>query len=263
MRAAHEKILEFAPHTYLLAGALPMGVGEGYFANNRFFVSGQQRRMLIDAGAPDQVAETLALVAELTDLDRLDYLFLSHLDPDHTGAVAELLRRAPRLRLVGGMGNLAKGTQLLGLPADRFAVVWPGERIELGGRSLEVVAPLLEDGGTLWLADPASATLFPADAFGAALATPVPQLHRFDDPAFGQGFSLWHAINFSHLHLLDGARFAAGVDSLAGRGLRHLASVHGPLLSGSLDPVFGLLRGLPGAPPLGAVDLPPHWRLPE
>jgi flavorubredoxin len=252
---------EFAPGIFLLPGSLPATVGEGALTINRFLVRGHSRRMLVDTGAPAQAEETLALVSEVIGLDELDYIFLSHLDLDHSGAVKLLLAKAPRVRLIGGMGNLAGGTLFHGLPAERMAVLWPGESIDLGGRRLSVEEPLLQDIGTLWLHDGETATLFPVDAFGALLQSPQAGALPGTE-AYAQGFALWHAFNFPSLPMFDRARFAEAVKVLRQRALRFIAPVHGPLLSGdSLEAALELLARQLDAPPLEAVPLPPALRL--
>jgi flavorubredoxin len=252
---------QFAPGSYFLPGSLPVTLGEGEMVINRFLVTGSKKRMLIDAGAPAQAADTLRLIGEVMDPAELDYIFLSHLDVDHLGAVEQLLVKAPRARLVGGMGNLAKGTLFHAMPADRMAVVWPGESIDLGDRRLRAETALIEDGGTMWLYEEDTGTLFPSDGFGVMAFSNADVGALPGSEAYARGFGFWHAM-FPTLPMVDRARFARAVEELQGRGLRHIAPVHGPLLSGGAAALgLKLFAKLPEAPPLEPVPLPPALRL--
>jgi flavorubredoxin len=160
------------------------------------------------------------------------------------------------------MGNLAAGTLFHGLPAERMAVLWPGESIDLGGRRLRVEEPLLQEGGALWLHDENSATLFSIDAFGSLPSGPAPLLAAPGTEAYDQGFMMWHCISFPALPMFDRARFAEAVRALGRRGLAAIAPIHGPLVRGAdIDKVLELFSRLPEAPPLGTAPLPPAFRL--
>jgi flavorubredoxin len=237
-------------------------VGDGAVIINRYMVMGRSRRILIETGTEAQAEETLELVSQVVALEDLDYIFVSHLDPDHGGGLKKLLAHAPRARLLGGMGNLAGGTLFFGLPAERMAVLWAGESIDLGGRRLRVEEPLLQDHATLWLHDEATATLFSIDAFGAMINGPATLDAAPGTEAYDQGFGLWHGFTFPALPLFDRARFSEGLKALRRRGLGAIAPVHGPLVRGaSIDKALDLLARLPEAPPLEPVPLPPQWRL--
>jgi glyoxylase-like metal-dependent hydrolase (beta-lactamase superfamily II) len=70
--------------------------GLGVLPVNAFFLRSQQP-LLVDTGLPHSRDSFLAAVAELVDLDDLRWIWLSHPDRDHTGALYELLDRLSEL----------------------------------------------------------------------------------------------------------------------------------------------------------------------
>jgi flavorubredoxin len=116
------------------------------------------------AGAPGE------LEAQLRQLGigsgGIDYLVLNHLEPDHTGWLAEFRALYPKAEIV----STAKGLELVksfykidsGLRA-----VKTGDELDLGGRKLVFVeAPNVHWPETMVSFEPASGVLFSCDAFG-------------------------------------------------------------------------------------------------
>lgn len=229
--------------------------------NNAFLVRGDRKSMLIDAGAPSDSGALMDQLASLLGPDELDYVFLSHMDMDHIGAVPELLRRYPRMRVVGQMGNLSRGP-LHGIPSERFAVVFGGQTIELGNRALTVQDGFLADGPTQWLLDSRTLTCFTSDAFGVIqFGPPVHFAEELPAEPFTLGFQIWQLIQFTHLPLMDVTRYRAAVEDLRQRGVRQIASVHGPVIREDVARAFELAASLhdvrlPPPPPI-----PDTWKL--
>jgi hypothetical protein len=73
---------------------------------------------------------------QVADYEEITVIVLNHLEPDHTGALPELMRRAPQARLYI---SVKAQTMLKGLLKSEdlsYAPVDTGDTVDLGGRTL-------------------------------------------------------------------------------------------------------------------------------
>lgn len=250
-------IHNFADATYTFTEAHDMGNG-AILPINHFAILGSKKKILIDTGTPYSAEETLEDLSAIMNPQELDYIFLTHMDLDHTGGVQKLLKAAPKARFIGNMTAMGKGTSMYNIPPERFAVVFPGQEIDLGNHILKVEPSFIEDGHTSWLLDTTTGTYFSSDAFGslqfgqaATYAESVP------NEAYAAGFVAWQSMNFNTLHMLDQKKFRDAVGRMRRLEVQQVASVHGPIIQEDLMHVFYLMEGMPTA------ELPPPPPLPE
>jgi flavorubredoxin len=62
---------------------------------NSYLIVGTEKTALIDYVNEKNALEHFDKISKLTGLSKLDYLIINHLEPDHTGALPELLKKAP------------------------------------------------------------------------------------------------------------------------------------------------------------------------
>jgi anaerobic nitric oxide reductase flavorubredoxin len=137
---------------------------------NSFLVKGE-KIALIDlvrdwGGAPAALESGLSLAG--VRLADLDYLVLNHLEPDHTGWLADFRRINPKARILA----TAKGVELVKnfyKVEDGVEAVKTGDVLDLGaGLVLSFVeAPNVHWPETMVTFEPSSGTLFSCDAFGS------------------------------------------------------------------------------------------------
>jgi flavorubredoxin/flavin reductase (DIM6/NTAB) family NADH-FMN oxidoreductase RutF len=101
------------------------------------------------------------------DLQSVDYLIISHTEPDHSGLVKDVLQLAPHLTVVGSKVALQFLDDFVHQPFERL-IVKNGDTIDLSkGHCLEFVnAPNLHWPDTIFTYDRGSQILFTCDAFG-------------------------------------------------------------------------------------------------
>ena len=109
----------------------------------------------------------LDILRQQIDPQRIDYLIISHTEPDHSGLVKDVLQIAPHLTVVGSKVALQFLDDFVHQPFDRL-IVKNGDTIDLGkGHCLEFVsAPNLHWPDTIFTYDRGSQILFTCDAFG-------------------------------------------------------------------------------------------------
>jgi flavorubredoxin/flavin reductase (DIM6/NTAB) family NADH-FMN oxidoreductase RutF len=109
----------------------------------------------------------LATLTRHVDPTTIDYIIISHTEPDHSGLVKDVLEIAPQAVVVGAKVAIKFLQDLVHQPFE-YLEVKSGDRLDLGqGHDLEFVsAPNLHWPDTIFTYDPATTTLFTCDAFG-------------------------------------------------------------------------------------------------
>ncbi|MGB7412697.1 MAG: diflavin flavoprotein [Thermosynechococcaceae cyanobacterium] len=110
----------------------------------------------------------LKLLKQEIDPADIDYLVISHTEPDHSGLVPDILALAPNVTVVGAKIALKFLEDLVNQPFPQ-QIVKSGEQLDLGnGHVLEFIsAPNLHWPDTIFTYDHASGILYTCDAFGA------------------------------------------------------------------------------------------------
>lgn len=105
----------------------------------------------------------------------VDYLIVSHTEPDHSGLVEDIVEEFPDVVVVGCKVCIAFLENLVHRPFKR-QVVKGGDVLDLGkGHELEfVLAPNLHWPDTMFSFDRGSGVLFTCDAFGSHYCSPDP-----------------------------------------------------------------------------------------
>ncbi|MBU6230386.1 MAG: diflavin flavoprotein [Cyanobacteria bacterium REEB459] len=164
-------------------------------------------------------------LAELVDLSSLDYLIVSHTEPDHSGLIKELLNLAPNITLVGAKVAIQFLETMLHQPF-RSITVKSGDRLELGqGHSLEfIAAPNLHWPDTILTYDTKTRILYTCDVFG---------MHYCDDYIYDEEPDLLRE-DFKYYYdclMAPNARSVlAALKRIAALDIHTIATGHGPLL---------------------------------
>jgi len=144
---------------------------------NSFLVRGE-KTALIDTSHEKFRQLYLDTLTQAIDPQEIDYLIISHTEPDHSGLVKDVLALAPHITVVGSKVALQFLEDLVHQPFER-RIVKHGDRLDLGhGHNLEFIsAPNLHWPDTMFTYDPQTQILFTCDAFG---------LHYCSDPTFDE-----------------------------------------------------------------------------
>ncbi|MGQ9729765.1 MAG: FprA family A-type flavoprotein [Candidatus Zipacnadales bacterium] len=150
----------------LFDSLIPLPDGTSY---NAYLVEGNSKQALIDTvdqSVPD------ALLEQLRDVPRLDYIISHHAEQDHSGAIPQVLERYPEAQVVCTEKAQPLLGDLLGVPRERCMAVGDGDTIDLGGKTLHFLhTPWVHWPETMvtWLAE--ERILFSCDFFGSHLAS--------------------------------------------------------------------------------------------
>jgi glyoxylase-like metal-dependent hydrolase (beta-lactamase superfamily II) len=208
----------------VLPAALPVP-GLGWLPANAFLLKARQP-VLVDTGLLPLQADLIDALATEIDLADLRWIWLTHADPDHTGALARLMELAPQATLACSFLCLGK-LQLGGFAPGRVQVMAPGDRLDLGDRELAaLVPPWFDAPETLSCYDARSGALFCADAFAALGSGPETAIEASSAGALAEGLRTWTAIDVPWLAQVGPERFARMLASIDALGPRWLLSSH-------------------------------------
>jgi flavorubredoxin len=196
---------------------------------NAYLVRGASGVAVIDtvkAGFADDFFARLETVARY---DEISAIVLNHLEPDHTGALPELMRRAPQAIVYMSTKAPLMLKALLkpagGMPAERLRAVGSGDSIELGGRTLRFLhTPYLHwpDTQCSFLDD--AGILFSGDIFGCHFC----DTRLFNDKVGDFRFSFEYY--FAHLMRPFRRHLHAALAQIEALPLTLIAPAHGPVL---------------------------------
>jgi glyoxylase-like metal-dependent hydrolase (beta-lactamase superfamily II) len=128
-----------APDIDVLTSSFPIP-GFGLVPINAFVLHGPEP-LLVDTGAVVERDEFMTALRSVIDPADLKWIWLTHTDFDHIGALPRLLADNAELRVITtflGVGIMSLSAPL---PMDRVHLLNPGQKITLGDRTLTAVKP--------------------------------------------------------------------------------------------------------------------------
>jgi len=133
---------------------------------NSFIIRGE-KTALVDTSHEKFRQQYMETLTGEIDPKEIDYLIISHTEPDHSGLVKDVLALAPQAIVVGAKVAIQFLENLVHQPFERL-VVKNGDKLDLGnGHIIEFVsAPNLHWPDTIFSYDSKTQVLFTCDAFG-------------------------------------------------------------------------------------------------
>ena len=133
---------------------------------NSFIIRGE-KTALVDTSHEKFRQQYMDTLTGEIDPKQIDYLIISHTEPDHSGLVKDVLALAPQAIVVGAKVAIQFLENLIHQPFERL-IVKNGDKLDLGnGHIIEFVsAPNLHWPDTIFSYDSKTQVLFTCDAFG-------------------------------------------------------------------------------------------------
>lgn len=194
---------------------------------NAYAVRGTDGVAIIDTVKAELADDFFARLEQVATLDEIRIIVLNHLEPDHTGALPELLRRAPQARLIISKRAPAMLKALLKPTEDQldYELVDTGDEISLGDRRLRFLnTPYLHwpDTQCTYLVE--QQVLFSGDVFGCHYCDPRLFNDRVGDFRFSFDYYYAHIMRPFKAHVRDALKL---IEPLK---LKLIAPAHGPVL---------------------------------
>ena len=243
-----------APDIDVLTTNFPIP-GLGQLAINAFVLHGDVP-VLVDTGPVVERESFMTVLKSVIDPADLRWIWLSHTDGDHIGALGQLLADYPDIKVVTtflGVGIMSVSDPL---PMDRVHLVNPGQSITLGSRTLTAFRPpTFDNPSTTGFFDADSGVLFPADCFGALLPDVPQNAAELSKSGLREGQVSWATIDSPWMHTIHRGTLAHELDALARLEPSLILSSHLPAAPGSMiDQFLGSLAAVPDARPFVGPD---------
>lgn len=134
---------------------------------NSYVLKGSEKTVLFETSKAKCFDEYLAKVTEITPIEKVDYIVVSHTEPDHTGSIERILEINPKIKLVGTNSAINFLKEIVNRDFVGISVK-DGDELSLGDKTLKfIMAPNLHWPDTMFTYIPEEKTLVTCDAFGA------------------------------------------------------------------------------------------------
>lgn len=248
-----------APDTHVIRQLFGEGVNPVAIHVNSMVITGSEP-VIVDTGCGSSREGWLERAFGIVDPADVRWVFLSHDDPDHTGALLDVLDACPNATLVTNWFSVERISLEYALPLHRMRWVDDGESFDAGDRTLVAVRPPTFDSPTTrGLYDPTTGVYWASDSFGVPLLAEVSDVADMPPGFFDEAFLQFQSMLSPWHQWLDEARFGAHVDKVAVLDPAVVAGAHAVTLRGDqVAQAVELLRRLPTAPPAvlpGQADL--------
>ncbi|MBW4614951.1 MAG: diflavin flavoprotein [Desmonostoc vinosum HA7617-LM4] len=200
---------------------------------NSFLIQGE-KVALVDTSHRKFEQLYLEMLVGLINPVNIDYLIISHTEPDHSGLVKDILRLAPDITIVGAKVAIQFLENMVHQPFKSIQVK-SGERLDLGnGHELEFIsAPNLHWPDTILTYDHKTSILYTCDVFG---------MHYCDDHTYDENSTLIEEDFKYYYDCLMGPNarsVLAALKRIEKLDIGTVATGHGPLLKHNISEWLG------------------------
>jgi glyoxylase-like metal-dependent hydrolase (beta-lactamase superfamily II) len=230
----------------------------GFLPINAFVLHAEQP-VVVDTGVMLPERGFMDSLGSVIDPQDVRWIWLTHPDRDHTGALLDLLEAAPQAKVVTTFLSVGIMSTHQPLPMDRVYLINPGQSLNVGDRSLTAFRPPLFDSpATIGFFDHKTRTCVSSDCFGA----PMPS----DDLAAGGDARdvpaddlraaqlLWATVDSPWIHVADQDTYMRTVEPLRDMNPEAILSSHLPPLVGDISASLDMLAMAPTATPWVGPD---------
>ena len=215
---------------------------------NSYLLRGEQKTALIETCHKTYFEQYLKNIREVVDTEEIDYIILNHCEPDHSGALAELLSLCPRAEILVSRAGAIYLKNITNREDLKIRFVKDGESIDLGGRQLRFIsAPFLHWPDSMFTWMPQQKVLFTCDFLGAHFCEPTMLDSNIHYPEQYLG-----EVNYYYACIFGPFKpyVLAGLDKIKDLPVEMVCPSHGPCLVEGISRIQGLYRewSTPAAP---------------
>ncbi len=194
---------------------------------NSYLIKGSEGVAIVDTVKENFSEEFFSRLESEVDYSEIKVIVLNHLEPDHTGALPELMRRAPQAQLYISQRATSMLKALLKPETQEFeyTTVNTGDSVSLGDRTLQFLhTPFLHWPDTQCTYLEEEHILFSGDVFGCHYCDKRLFNDRVGDFRFSFDYYYAHIMRPFKKHVMDALKL---IEPLK---IKQIAPTHGPIL---------------------------------
>lgn len=132
------------------------------------YIVKDKKNLIVDTVDNRKTEEWLENVEKVLNGETLDYLVVSHLEPDHSGSIDALISKYPEMKIVGNAKTFAFMPQFIKSDIENKKVlVAEGDKLNIGEHTFKfIMAPMVHWPEVMVEYEEKEKILFSADAFG-------------------------------------------------------------------------------------------------
>lgn len=190
---------------------------------NSYFINAD-KKVLVDTAKVTFKEEFFTKLRQVTDPASIDYIIVTHTEPDHSGSLKYLLEIAPRAVVYGSRQAITYLQDMMNV-AFNYQYVKDGDVLDIGGKTIRFIsAPNLHWPDTIYAWVPEDGVLFTCDSFGAHYCNEL----MFDDLTgdYSDAFKYYFDVilkPFSSFML-------KAIDKISELPIKTICPGHGPIL---------------------------------
>ncbi|WP_232056784.1 FprA family A-type flavoprotein [Methylomonas rhizoryzae] len=206
---------------------------------NAYVIRGSTGVAVVDTVKEGFAGDFFARLESIADYSEIKVIVLNHLEPDHTGALPELMRRAPQAQLFISQKAQSMLKGLLKQDELSYKPVLTGDFVSLGDRSIHFLhTPYLHWPDTQCAYVPEEQTLFSGDVFGCHFC----DQRLFNDQVGDFRFSFEYY--YAHIMRPFKEYVLHALELIEPLPLKLIAPTHGPILRDRPDRYINRYRQL-------------------
>ena len=228
---------------------LPSGV-----SYNSYLVKGNEKIALIDTVELGHSRDFMDALHREAGIDKIDYLIINHMEPDHSGSIPGVIDAFPDIKIVGNKMTIPMVKGFYHIDDDeRFIQVAEDDVIDLGGCTLQFkMTPMVHWPETMMTFCPEKKVIFTGDAFGTfgALNGAVIDSDMDCDMYLREMYRYYSNIVGKY------GRFAiAAVNKISHLDFDYICSTHGPVWHDLMPQAMEITRRLASYEPEEGVTI--------
>lgn len=196
---------------------------------NSYIVKGEDKVALVEVCHASYFDSYLENIKEVCNPEDINYIVVNHCEPDHSGALAQILDVCPNAEIVVSKPGSMYLKNITNRTDYKTIVANDGDIIDLGGKTLKfIIAPFLHWPDSMFTYCKESKTLFPCDMFGAHYCEPYVFDSRITYPkGYEEAFLGYYTAIFSPFKKF----VLAGLDKIKSLEIDTICTSHGPILT--------------------------------
>lgn len=194
------------------------------------YVIHDEKIVVMDTVDVRKVDDWFANLVEALGGREIDYLVVSHMEPDHAGSVNYLAAKYPNMKLVGNEATFAMIRQFFDLDfTERAVIVKEGDTLPLGKHTLQFfMAPMVHWPEVMVTYEKTEKILFSADGFG-----------KFGDMNTDEEWDDEARRYYINIVGKYGVQVQALLKKASGLDIQMICPLHGPILRENLSHYVG------------------------